>query len=230
MHALSKKHYYDVIKSTQEDTILESDISIEDCKQEGNPTSDVGCYARSHLKSNSVQTCWYRNNKNFRNQCTITSEKDSGMVALDSLFSRGGNCIPNSQTYEGVATICSSSQTTGTSHQEHPLLKTGTASMVVERAVECVDFFQHKNGLPLESKATITAKHNDEFTQYECVKSKMGIGECEYQCIPSNRGLAACRTFSLGSPESRRLYNQHCKTKLIGGCRVPVCKNYKNRF
>lgn len=102
--------------------------------------------------------------------------------------------------------------------------------MVVERAVECVDFFQHKNGLPLESKATITAKHNDEFTQYECVKSKMGIGECEYQCIPSNRGLAACRTFSLGSPESRRLYNQHCKTKLIGGCRVPVCKNYKNRF
>ena len=230
MHALSKKHYYDVLKTAQEDTIIESDLSDENCERA--LTSEVGCYARAHLKSNIVQTHYTRANKNFRNEYTATSDDDSSRMR-DSPFNKGRYSIRHNQSYEDVAIIRSrSSPMTGSPrYQWYPMLNMN--SVIVEHAVDCIECYQRKKKRStMESKASITNKMcNDKSTQCECLKCKMSTCNCEeYRCIPCNRGLAACRTFSLGTAEARRLQNAHCKSKLIGGCRVPVNKNYKSRF
>lgn len=229
MHALSKKHYYDVMKTAQEDTIIESDLSVE--IHERAPTSQVGCYARAHLKSNAIQTHYTRANKNFRNEYTATS--DDSARSLDSPFNRGRYSIRHNRSYEDLANIRNrSSPFTGSPHNHwYPLLNSHKA-VIVEHAVNCIECLQRrKNRLEIESTAITNQMCTDKSTQCECLQCKMINCNCaEYQYIPCHRGLAACRTFTLGTAEARRLQNAHCGTKLIGGCRVPVSKNYKSRF
>uniref|UniRef100_A0A2A4JDB0 Uncharacterized protein n=1 Tax=Heliothis virescens TaxID=7102 RepID=A0A2A4JDB0_HELVI len=94
MHALSKKLYYDVMKSGQEDTILESDVMDEECEYAESPksTSDVGCFARTHTKSYAVQTQWSRSDKNFRNECTTTNDEESSIASRDIAVHLTANC------------------------------------------------------------------------------------------------------------------------------------------
>ncbi|PZC81851.1 hypothetical protein B5X24_HaOG211864 [Helicoverpa armigera] len=97
MHALSKKLYYDVMKSGQEDTILESVGMEGETANEASPrpTTDVGCSTRTHRKTYAVQTQWSPSDKNFRNEYTNTENDTEGSIASRYIAVQKTACCAN---------------------------------------------------------------------------------------------------------------------------------------
>lgn len=222
MHALSKKLYYDVLKGGLEDTILESDSEDEDYEQgdTSRSTSEVGCFARIHTKSNAMQTQWSHNGKNFRHEFTNTS--DAKFLKRPRASSRVF-AIHRSVSYEDIAV----SRVRGAQTTSSVVPKIcSNKSVAVDFFDSQVDNISTTAHMPFSSRV-------DGCVNTECKKSDKCEETCicdDYDFVPCNKGFAACRNFTLGTAEFRRVQKENCKTKLIGGCRVPVCKNNKSRF
>ncbi|CAH1647810.1 unnamed protein product [Spodoptera littoralis] len=239
MHALSKKHFYDVMKGSQEDTILEYNSDDEnenyDVDIEAKSTSDVGCFTRCHTKSYGVQTQWSRNNKNFRNEYTNTSDVLSESTLPNSDTSRY-IAIHRSLSCEDIAVSrIRSAQTSG------PITYSTTYSKndVCVEAVTGVQLQKRgflKSAADNPSKFTITDdlyQWSDKSIEHQCCTMEAGH-QTEQTCfchelvdLPCQRGVTACHAFTLGTTETRRIQNENSKSKLIGGFRVPVCKGHK---
>lgn len=239
MHALSKKHFYDVMKGSQEDTILEynSNDENDDVDIEGKTTSDVGCFTRRcHMKSYAVQTQWNRNNKNFRNESTNTSDVPS---ASDSTPRNSDTskyfAIHRSLSCEDIAVSrVRSAQTTSPTNNMVYTKKDVYVEALTGVQIQKRGFLQPDNDN--RSKCTITddlCRLSDEAIQHKCPTLEAGH-QTEQMCfchdlvdLPCKRGVTACHAFTLGTTEARRIHNENSRSKLIGGFRVPVCKGHK---
>ncbi|XP_026730487.1 uncharacterized protein LOC113495767 [Trichoplusia ni] len=214
MHALSKKLYYDVMKSGQEDTIIESDSENDCYEYQHSPkcNKEVGCFVRAHMKSNAIQTQLIRNYKNFRHDSTNTNELDKEMKLLKSPLSR-------------ILSIHRSISCEDLSISRVHGVQTSSSLELTPTPIRCYNKGVDLYGVRVYSnKSGHSTRHADKCSTAECEQSD----KCEETChckfchVPRNRGLAACRTFTLGTLQFRRSQRENRKTKMIGGCHVPV--------
>lgn len=233
MDALSKKHFYDIIKCSQEDTILESDPEFDpESGDTANPTSDVGCNTRTRRKSLAIQTTFNRKCNNFRNESTSTNLDENyhnNEIAIIKPYD--AEVQPNRTIVKPVTAVTKSIKTDAPEVIHVCDVQTTISFNLIksQKSCNCVAV----DNLDLQATKHISVgKDTPSIKINKCICTENKVSDkCVDVCIAScRRSMASSRSFSLGTAEYRKFQKNACQTKLIGGCRVPVCNNSKTRF
>lgn len=188
-------------KSIMNDCINDFSKSTCDFQDgDGATTIDASCFAVSDTKSSANQTDRYRK---LRNKTTTTE------VQLVPKIER---------KVDPKAHVC----------DIHAII---TLNVVARNPDEHVQSVSVEPSVKMVTQSSLTESkqcNKCTCTKDECAESGECVESCQYSC--KYGGIGPCNAFSLGTADFRMLLREKCNSMLIGGCRVPVCRNFKNKL
>ncbi|XP_028169403.1 uncharacterized protein LOC114359285 [Ostrinia furnacalis] len=174
---------------------------------DGTTTNAASCVAASDTRSSGVQTKSSKYRK-LRNKTTTTDIKSVPKIEKKLSQSEGHMCdIHAIITLNVVARRPDDDQRSLSVETSDIKVLTNTSSAKRKESKQ-------------RSKCTCTVE--------ECAKTGTCADSCKELC--KYGGLGPCNAFSLGSADYRMLLREKCNSMLIGGCRVPICRNFKNKL